>query len=109
MNENFYKKIMRLFQTHPAYIYPLNLVNRLLTLSGFVLYPVLLVVSAVGLDKRFFAFMFLPAFFFLAMSRIRKLFNSPRLYEMSDHRALMPRDVQGQSLPSSDVCSIFPL
>lgn len=107
MNENFYKKIMRLFQTHPAYIYPLNLVNRLLTLSGFVLYPVLLVVSVVGLDKRFFAFLFLPAFFFLAMSRIRKLINSPRPYEMYDILPLIPRDGQGQSFPSRHVFSIF--
>ena len=92
MNENFYKKIMRHFQTHPAYIYPLILVKRVLEISGFVLYPVLL---------------FLPAFFFLAMSRIRKLINSPRPYEMYDILPLIPRDGQGQSFPSRHVFSIF--
>ena len=107
MNEHFYKKIMRLFETHPFYIYPLNLINRILTLAGFILYPVLLVILAIQLDRRFFAFLFLPAFFFLALSRIRKLINSPRPYEVYDILPLIPRDGQGQSFPSRHVFSIF--
>lgn len=107
MNEIKYKKIMRPFQTHPAYIYPLNLTNRFLTLSGFVVYPILLLLCAIGMDKRFFAFLFLPAFFFLSMSQIRKLVNHPRPYEMYDIIPLIPRDGHGQSFPSRHVFSIF--
>lgn len=107
MTEINYKKIMRLFQTHPAFIYPFNLANRFLTLSGFVLYPILLFICAIRMDKRFFAFLFLPAFFFLAMSQIRKMINHPRPYEIYDIVPLIPRDGHGQSFPSRHVFSIF--
>lgn len=107
MNSDFYAKIMRPFQTHPGYISILDVLNRILTLAGFLFYPALLVWMAVMLDKRFFAFLFLPAFFFLAMSRIRKLINSPRPYEVYDIQPLIARDGHGQSFPSRHVFSIF--
>ena len=107
MNAHFYHKIMRPFRMHPKYIYPLNYINRLITLSGFLLYPLLLLIIAVHRDKRFFAVLFIPAFFFLAMSRIRKLVNSPRPYEVFDIIPLIPRDGTGQSFPSRHVFSIF--
>lgn len=107
MNAHFYHRIMRPFQTHPKYIYPLNYINRLITLSGFLLYPLLLLMTAFHRDKRFFAILFVPAFFFLAMSRIRKLINSPRPYEVFDIIPLIPRDGTGQSFPSRHVFSIF--
>lgn len=107
MHSEFYEKIMRPFRTHPQYVSVLNLFNRFLTLAGFLLYPVLLGWTAVLEDKRFFAFLFVPAFFFLAMSRIRKILNSPRPYEVYDMEPLIARDGGGQSFPSRHVFSIF--
>lgn len=107
MHSNFYTKIMHPFQVHPQYTSILNLCNYFFTLAGFLLYPVLLLWMAVKTDKRFFAFLFIPAFFFFAMSRIRKLINSPRPYEVYDIRPLISRDGSGQSFPSRHVFSIF--
>lgn len=107
MHSDFYTKIMRPFRVHPQYISVLNLLNRFFTLAGFLLYPVLLIWMAVQTDKRFFAFLFIPAFFFFAMSRIRKLLNSPRPYEVYDIQPLISRDGSGQSFPSRHVFSIF--
>lgn len=107
MNSEFYKKITHPFQMHPRSIVILNILNKLLTLAGFIAYPALLLRMAFLLDKRFFAFLFLPAFFFHILSQIRKLINSPRPYETYEIQPLISRDGHGQSFPSRHVFSIF--
>lgn len=107
MHSEFYEKIMRPFRTHPQYVSVLNLFNRFFTLAGFLLYPILLIWIAVLHDRRFFAFLFIPAFFFLAMSQVRKILNRPRPYEVYDIDPLIARDGGGQSFPSRHVFSIF--
>lgn len=107
MNEKQYKKMMHPFRMHPEYISLLNLSNTLLTLSAFILYPVLLGWMAFQMKKEVFALFFIPAFCFLTMSKMRRLINRPRPYETFSIVPLISREGKGESFPSRHVFSIF--
>lgn len=107
MNSNQYKKIMRLFQAHPKYIFFINIVNRILTLFAFIMYPVLIFWMVLSRDERILSFIIVPAFSFLFVSIFRKMIHKPRPYEVHDIKPLIPREKSGDSFPSRHVFSIF--
>lgn len=105
--KQLYKKWMPLFQMHPEYVSIITITNKILTFTAFILYPVLIGSMLLQMDKRTTAFVFVPAFSFVAMSIIRRLFHSRRPYEIYDFQPVIPRKKNGDSFPSRHVFSIF--
>lgn len=101
-----YKKWMHFFAMHPKYVSVINYTNKILTFAAFVLYPVLIGGMVLQRDKRAIALLFVPAFSFMAVSIVRKLFHKPRPYEIYDFQPVIPREKNGDSFPSRHVFSI---
>ena len=102
-----YKKWMHFFVMHPKYVSAINFTNKILTFAAFILYPVLIGGMVLQMDKRANALLFVPAFSFVAVSIIRKLFHKPRPYEIYDFQPVIPREKNGDSFPSRHVFSMF--
>lgn len=105
----WYTRITRPFRSHPLWIKGLWWANALLVILMYIAYPVLLwhVYRQTG---SFFAPLFLrvlgvPAVSFLLVTVVRSSINRPRPYESHAIRPLLPRNKQGESLPSRHVFS----
>ncbi|MCD8018902.1 MAG: phosphatase PAP2 family protein [Clostridiales bacterium] len=107
MNIKLYKKTIRFFQLHPTIFSIVALLNQYITLIGFLIYPLLLLIVALQFGKSFFAYLFIPAFCYIAMSRFRQIINRKRPYEYYGYQPLIPRNGGGESFPSRHVFSIF--
>lgn len=107
MNTEQYEKITQPLKNHPKCITLLKVMNRLLTISGFVMYPCLIIWLFLRSDKRIFSFILIPAVSFLALSVFRQKINSKRPYEVFAIQPIIPKEKKGESFPSRHVFSIF--
>lgn len=82
-------------------------VNKALTWLCYAVYPVLLIVLALGRDGRFWPALGVPAVSFALVSLVRRGINAPRPYEALDIQPIIQKDTQGKSMPSRHVFSIF--
>jgi membrane-associated phospholipid phosphatase len=85
----------------------LKSVNRALTLCGYLVYPLLLVLLAVLDRPNLLRAILVPGISFVGVSLLRRALNAPRPYEALDIDALIHKDTHGQSMPSRHVFSIF--
>lgn len=86
----------------------LSWANRVLTAIGYVAYPLLLVLVAIGGAWTDLAkFVFVPAIGFVALSVFRKLCNAPRPYEAFAIDPLIQKDTIGRSFPSRHTFSMM--
>lgn len=113
MNEKnyapFYQRITRPFVGHPGRIATLKLLNGVLVLLMYLLYPYLLFRTYQWghsvLTPVFLKLFFIPALSFLVLSVFRHKINRPRPYEAHAIVPLLPRNKQGESMPSRHVFS----
>ncbi|MGT2894997.1 phosphatase PAP2 family protein [Streptococcus entericus] len=101
--KQFYEQIAAPWQHNPNI---LELSNRLLTYSIYLLYPVVLLYRFFGVGFGAIAELIIwPAIGFLLVSGLRRLFNQPRPYETWNIQPLIKKDTSGQSFPSRHVFS----
>ena len=117
MDELRYEQISRPFRTQRR-TRALRIADKALTSSFYVLYPVLLILIALGygphgaensapgwlLALPYLAF---PAAGFALVSLARRKINAPRPYEALKIEPLIHKDTRGQSFPSKHVFSSF--
>lgn len=107
MTKEQYEAIGRPFRGRPGAVKALKGLNRILTLSCYLLYPALLLWALVTKDPRLLRLVLVPAVSFVSLSVIRRGLNRPRPYEALDIVPLIPRDKKGESFPSRHVFSVF--
>ena len=107
MTKEQYEAVSRPFRGRPGAVKALKALNRVLTLSCYLLYPALLLWAFVTKDPRLLRLVLVPAVSFVSLSVVRRGLNRPRPYEALDIVPLIPRDKKGASFPSRHVFSVF--
>ncbi len=107
MTAENYKKYTEFYRRNPRWITLIKNINRLLTMAGYILYPLVLVFLYISRDRRLLLYIIFPAIFFLLVSVFRKIYNHPRPYEALDITPLVPRDKEGESFPSRHLFSYY--
>ena len=107
MTKEQYEAVSRPFRGRPGAVKALKALNRVLTLSCYLLYPALLLWAFVTKDPRLLRLVLVPAVSFVSLSVVRRGLNRPRPYEALDIVPLIPREKKGESFPSRHVFSVF--
>ncbi len=108
MDEQAYEKISRTFRENSNALLWLRLANRALTLTGYIAYPLLLVLVALAGDwVAFVRFVVVPATGFTALSVFRHYYDAPRPYEVLAIDPLIEKDTMGHSFPSRHTFSLM--
>ena len=102
-----YEQYIDFFRKHPDLVPGIKMVNHILTLTGFIVYPAILVCLLRKRNRRFLAYLLIPATAFGLVSLFRKLYNRPRPYEDPGIHTLTKRDKKGNSFPSRHIFSYF--
>ncbi|MGM9680216.1 MAG: phosphatase PAP2 family protein [Eubacteriales bacterium] len=102
-----YEKISAPFRKRKYGVLILNLINRILTMTTYFAYPVLLIVMVLWGDHRIFGATVIPAGSFVLFSVVRRLINAKRPYEVLEIKPLIHKNSKGKSFPSRHVFSIF--
>lgn len=105
--KNAYRKRMHYFEVHPAYKHVLHMMNKVLTYSVFVLYPLLLFWLYLNHGQLLFRAIVVPLDSFIILSVARYLLNRKRPYELYETPAAVHKDTKGKSFPSRHVFSAF--
>lgn len=82
-------------------------VNKVLTGICYVLYPLLIVLLAIGRDPFLLRAVLVPGISFFALTFLRRACNLPRPYEVLDIAPLIKKDTHGKSFPSRHTFSCF--
>lgn len=106
MTREQYERWSAPFRT-PGRTRALGVLNRVLTLSCYLAYPLALVLLAVRRDSRGLWALVIPAVSFLLLSVFRDRYNAPRPYEVLEITPLIHKDTRGHSFPSRHVFSVF--
>ena len=105
----FYGRIREVFEPHPGWIRGLWWANALLVILMYIAYPVLLCLvfrqSGSVTAPLFLRVLGVPAISFALVTVVRSSINRPRPYETHGFKPLIPRNKQGESLPSRHVFS----
>src|SRR5699024_12770995 len=81
--------------------------NRLITSSVYITYPIVLFYLVYLRDVRFWRVLLAPGISFVFVSIFRHYVNAPRPYEVADIERMIEKETTGTSLTSGDVFSIF--
>lgn len=105
----FYGHLTKGFRGHPGWIKGLWWANALLVILMYIAYPVLLYLvyrqSGSVTAPLFLRVLAVPAVSFALVTVVRSSMNRPRPYESHGIVPLIPRNKQGESLPSRHVFS----
>lgn len=116
MYESFYAKISAPFRTSSLALKAIPALDKLLTFSFYLSYPVLTVLlfleglsneGGIAAFEHLFACVLSPALGFALVSWLRKRVNAARPYELHSIDALIHKETEGQSFPSKHVYSSF--
>ncbi len=106
--EQRYEAMTRVFRDNPDAVLWLVLANKVLTVIGYIAYPLLLIVTLLnGAWHELVRFVVVPAFGFVALSVFRSLYNAPRPYELFAIDPLIKKDTIGRSFPSRHAFSMM--
>jgi membrane-associated phospholipid phosphatase len=100
-----YRNRMRFFAEHPVYTKLLHIVNRLLTITVFLLYPLLLVWLYFKAPDKLLRAILVPLDSFLVVTFARFVINRKRPYEAYGIPPAIPKSTSGKSFPSRHVFS----
>lgn len=108
MTDLHYETLARWFRENPNAILWLRLLNKGLTLLGYLAYPLLLIMVALaGAWGALVRFIVVPALGFAALSVFRSFYNAPRPYEVLPIDPLIEKDTIGKSFPSRHTFSLM--
>lgn len=102
-----YDRYVSFFRKKPRRISTVKTVNHILTLTGFIVYPAIIVYLLYKKCRKIKAYLLVPAAAFGLVSVFRKKWNRPRPYEDPEIHTLTARDKKGQSFPSRHLFSYF--
>lgn len=85
----------------------LRLVNKLLTYSCYIAYPLTLFYIGFHQDPRLMQTILVPAITFVILSIFRDRYNAKRPYEVLDIQPIIIKHTRGHSFPSRHVFSCF--
>lgn len=106
--EQRYERLTRVFREDANALLWLRLANKVLTVVGYVAYPLLLLLVAIeGAWAEFARFIIVPAVGFVALSIFRYLYNAARPYEVLAIEPLVEKDTIGKSFPSRHTFSLM--
>lgn len=98
----FYERISAPFRGHEQ---ALKIVNKILTVAMYVLYPLLLIILLLQRDGQFLSILLVPAVSFGLLSLVRKKIDRKRPYETWDIAPLIIKNTKGHSMPSRHLFS----
>jgi membrane-associated phospholipid phosphatase len=104
-NQTNYQKRMHFFADHPVYTKLLHIVNRLLTFTVFLLYPLLLAWLYFKAPDKLLRSILVPLDSFLVVTFARFIINRARPYERYATPPAIPKSTSGKSFPSRHVFS----
>ena len=78
-----------------------------LTKTVYIIYPVFIVVLFVMGAPGLLRAVLVPGVSFVLLSLFRKIYNSPRPYEVFDFSPVIDKKTEGKSMPSRHVFSMF--
>ena len=105
MTKEQYDKISRPFRAD----WPkkaLLAVNKLLTLTGYALYPLMVIYLFFTDIKSCICAVAVPGSGFVLLTVVRRMINRPRPYETMDIDPIIKKDTKGNSCPSRHVFSM---
>ena len=102
-----YDRYVSFFRRKPPWITVIKTVNHILTLTGFIVYPAILIYLFYKKSRKLKAYLLIPAVAFSLVSVFRKRWNRPRPYENPEIHTLTKREKKGQSFPSRHLFSYF--
>ncbi len=102
-----YDRLVERFRKKPELVPYIQRLNNMLTLTGFLVYPLILIHLIRKKDRRIIPFLLIPAAAFGLVSLFRRKADRSRPYENPDIHTLTRRDKKGQSFPSRHVFSYF--
>ena len=105
MKKETYIKMTQPFRDNPKLAGGLHNLNRICTMTMYILYPLFLVYLLVQRDDRFLKVLLVPAVSFVILSAGRYLINRKRPYEAFELPPVIPKDTKGKSVPSRHVFS----
>lgn len=85
----------------------LIVLNKALTVIGYIAYPLLLVLLAIFDRTLLLRCIVVPAVGFIICTLIRTTINAPRPYEVTGNAPQIPKDTQGKSFPSRHTFCMF--
>lgn len=107
MTKETYLRITKSVRENKKKARLLSLVNGVLTVFVFLLYPVFLLQLYAEHNPFFLRALFVPAVSFAAVSIFRVVINAPRPYEKFDLPPTLGKDTKGKSFPSRHVFSVY--
>lgn len=107
MTKDTYEKITSFFKNRSQDVEIIKVINKVLTLSVYLVYPVFVAILIFYHDVRYWKVLFIPGISFVLVSLFRKYVNAPRPYEVLDINPIIKKDTKGQSFPSRHVFSVF--
>lgn len=102
-----YAKRMLFFQQNPTLTKCLHIVNKAMTYSVFLLYPLLLLWIWGNAAEELYAAIVVPLDSFILLSVARYFINRKRPYEVYDIPSAIHKHTYGKSFPSRHVFSAF--
>lgn len=102
-----YQKRMAFFREHEGLTKALRVINKILTYTVFVLYPLLLIWLLLFKKELLFAAVVVPLDSFIILSVARRLIDRSRPYEYYGTPAAAAKKTCGRSFPSRHVFSAF--
>jgi len=105
MTKTQYDKISRPFRSQKPQK-ALLAVNRLLTYTGYALYPLMVIYLFFTDFFRCVCAVSVPGSGFILLTAVRRMINRPRPYETLDIAPIIKKDTRGNSFPSRHVFSM---
>ena len=100
-----YDHYVSFFRKNPRLIPGVKIVNHILTSTGFVVYPAILLYLIYKKSRKFMSYLLVPAVAFCLVSLFRKKYNRSRPYEDPEIHTLTKRKKKGNSFPSRHLFS----
>jgi membrane-associated phospholipid phosphatase len=108
VNEQLYEVLTRPFRTSPVASSLLIRANKILTIVGYIAYPLLLILVAFESAWAYLAkFIVVPGVGFVVLSVFRAFYNAPRPYEVLAINPLIRKNTAGKSFPSRHTFSMM--
>ena len=102
-----YDRYVSFFRKNQGWISGIKILNHILTLTGFIIYPAIILSLLYKKSRKLKTYLLLPAVFFVLVSIFRKKWNRPRPYENPEIHTITKREKKGQSFPSRHLFSYF--
>lgn len=105
MTREMYQKMTQPFRDHPKRAQSLHMANKILTMTVFASYPLLLLWLYFNDHTRLLPAILIPLDGFIVVTVFRYLVDRKRPYEAFGIAPVIPKDTSGKSFPSRHVFS----